>query len=302
MTAVEGPEPAFLISMDAEGDDLWRVPARVTTENARYLPRFQGLCERYGLRPTWLTNYEMAESPVFREFATDLLDRGTGEIGMHLHAWDSPPLTPRPSGQAYLTEYPEQVMRQKIEFMTGLLEERFGRRPLSHRAGRWGFDNRYARILLELDYRVDCSVTPHVSWASSIGDPAGSGGPDFTFFPTLPYFLDPERIDREGRSPLLEVPVTIVPTPQGNSWLRPQRGNLDSMITILHQAREAGWPCILFVLHSSELMPGGSPIFRTNDSIERLYEDLEALFSEASDGFRPATLSEFYELRSAALA
>ena len=89
-------QTAFLISIDTEGDDLWSVPAEVTTENARYLPRFQSLCERHGLKPTWLTNYEMAESPVFGEFGRDVLRRGAGEIGMHLHAWDSPPLTAGP--------------------------------------------------------------------------------------------------------------------------------------------------------------------------------------------------------------
>ena len=71
-------DPAFLISIDTEGDDLWSVPEEVTTENARYLPRFQSLCERHGLKPTWLTNYEMAESPAFGEFAHDVLRRGTG--------------------------------------------------------------------------------------------------------------------------------------------------------------------------------------------------------------------------------
>ena len=51
------------------------------------------------------------------------------------------------------------------------------------------------------------------------------------------------------------------------------------MLAILHRAREERWPCVQFALHSSELMPGGSPTFRTEDSIERLYEDLEALFA-----------------------
>ena len=47
---------------------------------------------------------------------------------MHLHAWDSPPLTTEPRGQAYLPEYADGVMRDKVAFITALLEDLFARR------------------------------------------------------------------------------------------------------------------------------------------------------------------------------
>ncbi|MDR8263551.1 deacetylase, partial [Acinetobacter baumannii] len=50
--------PAFLITIDTEGDNLWQKHDSITTENARYLPRFQQLCEKYGFKPVYLTNYE----------------------------------------------------------------------------------------------------------------------------------------------------------------------------------------------------------------------------------------------------
>ena len=58
--------PAFLITIDTEGDNLWANPREITTQNARFLPRFQALCERFLLKPTWLTNWEMVECPVYR--------------------------------------------------------------------------------------------------------------------------------------------------------------------------------------------------------------------------------------------
>jgi hypothetical protein len=48
------------------------------------------------------------------------------------------------------------------------------------------------------------------------------------------------------------------------------------------------------MLHSSELMPGGSPTFRDKSAIERLYGDLRALFALAATECRPATLAEFH--------
>jgi hypothetical protein len=315
--------PAFLITIDTEGDNLWAGPKTITTENARYLPRFQALCEKFGFKPVWLTNYEMAQSPRFVEFAQDVLRRGTGEIGMHLHAWNSPPdvkLTKNDyRHQPYLYEYPEPAMYDKIRALTDLLEERFGCKMVSHRAGRWGFNAVYARLLVEQGYRVDCSVTPHLSWTMYPGDPRGNGGPDFSAFPETPYFLDFDRIDQPGNSPLLEVPVSVILTRHArmNALLerRPslvhrayrrffpplwkmipqdRRLTFQGMQRILDHALSNHWPCVEMATHSSELMPDGSPFFPNQAAIERLYERLEILFTKAARHYNGMTLEEFY--------
>ena len=46
------PRPAFLVTIDTEGDDLWSRPREIGTRNAAFLPRFQALCEAHGLKPT----------------------------------------------------------------------------------------------------------------------------------------------------------------------------------------------------------------------------------------------------------
>jgi hypothetical protein len=317
---MNGGKPAFLITMDTEGDNLWSKPASPTTENSKFLPRFQALCERHGLKPTWLTNWEMANCPVFCEFGRDVQRRGAGEIGMHLHGWDTPPLVPLTSNDSkyhpYLFEFPEELMREKIRNMTGLLEERFETKMVSHRAGRWGFTTRYAQLLAEFGYRIDCSVTPNVSWASVGGDPKRSGGCDFTHYPSVPYFMDLDDIRREGDSKLLQAPMSVV-RKYGFAqpiedyvplvrryvgrvfpavvWMRPTGRNLRFLLEMLGQARQERWPYVEFMLHSSELMPGGSPTFQNAASIEKLYEDLEVLMEAAGTHFQGATLSEFHD-------
>ncbi|MEJ2238358.1 MAG: hypothetical protein P8X82_08685 [Gemmatimonadales bacterium] len=314
--------PAFLITIDTEGDNLWSGPATITTENSRFLERFQRLAERYGLLPTWLTTHEMAQCQTYSAFAKDYLHRGTGELGMHLHAWNSPPLDHTLSSNdshalPYLIEYPAEVMQQKITHLTDLLQSRFGTRPRSHRAGRWAMDARYAKSLAANGYIADCSVTPGVSWRHFQGDPNGNGGTDYRRFPNRPYRMDVDHIDREDDdSPLWEIPVTIVQGPGKKfervvehlpplarkaanrllppaHWLRPNGRNLDSMLSILDLALEENHPCVTFMLHSSELMPGGSPKFASVESIEKLYSDLEVLFGAASSSFRGATLTAF---------
>jgi hypothetical protein len=330
MTSTPGQNaPAFLITVDTEGDNLWAKPRAVTTRNAEYLSRFQSLCERYRLRPTYLTNWEMARAPAFQAFAKDLLARSAGEIGMHLHAWNSPPLARLTADDdqhaPYLIEYPEPVIREKVNVMTQALEDTFGVKMLSHRAGRWSFNETYARILVEHGYRVDCSVTPHVSWRFCKGDPSRDGGTDFTRFPESAYFLDLADIRRPGDSPLLELPVTIIrtrayPRPiealrsglsgsfYGSAimrrlfpsylWLMPTGENGPALLRVLDIAKQHQRPYVEMAIHSSELMPGGSPKLQSPDQIERLYADLETLFSTAAQTFTGRTLAEYHERMS----
>lgn len=312
----------FLVTVDTECDDAWTHHQQITTKNAEFLPRFQQLCESYGLTPTYFTTFEMANSSAFREFGQDILKRGKGEIGMHLHAWNSLPLVPLTSYDTlyhpYLTEYPEPVMRDKINFMTDLLEDTFGEKVVSHRAGRWGFNATYARLLVERGYLADCSVTPLISWAEHLGDPNQGGGPDYSGFPLLPYFLDLDDISRSGNSNLLEIPVTAMRTQprilqkltgrvQRHSllkrtvdrafppvcWLAPTRGNIGALLRVTKKSLLAGRPCVQFALHSSNLMPGGSPFFPKERDVEALYDDLGKLFSLAGQNFRGATVKEF---------
>ena len=317
-------KPSFLITIDTEGDNLWAKPRTVTTKNASYLPRFQELCEKYGLKPTYLTNYEMANSVTFQKLGKDIIRRGVGEIGMHLHAWDMPPSYELTEDDVrfhpYLIEYPEKVMRQKISIMTDLLENTFGVKMLSHRAGRWSFDERYASQLIELGYKVDCSVTPHVSWKSHLGAPEKDGGTDYTNFPETAYFIDPLDISRPGHSTLLEIPVSIQNTHSrfntalsssllGNIslvrrisnrlfpkiWLRPNGNNLNQMLGYLRYALSTKRDYVEFMLHSSEFMSGGSPKFTSESAIEQLYHCLESLFAEASLHFEGRTLSQYWK-------
>lgn len=316
-------ETPFIVTIDTEGDNLWARPREITTRNAAYLPRFQLLCERFRFKPVYLVNYEMAMSDAFVEFARDVVARDGGEIGMHLHAWNSPPIKPLTNDdfhyQPYLIEYPEPVMKEKIKTLTGLLEDRFDQRIVSHRAGRWTFDGRYAAMLLDAGYCVDCSVTPGIDWSGKPGAPGGRGGSDYTDFPDRPYFFASTDISVPTSGALLEVPMTVhlgrlyrkapwayrvpvvrwaakkvSPAPR---WLCPtplhEKHNLDVMLQLARRKRSDGASHMEFMLHSSELMPGANPVYRNASDIDRLYEHLEILFEELSAWCRGATLREF---------
>lgn len=301
----------FLITIDTEGDNLWGRPVKITTENRAFAARFQMLSQKYGFKPVWLVNWEVVQDAAYMEMLLKWQQSGAAEIGMHLHAWNSPPdfdLTGNDfHHQPYLIDYPENVMEEKIAFMTQSIEKITGKKPVSHRAGRWAMDERYFGLLAKYGYKVDCSVTPNVDWRKIPGAP-GRGGSDYTGYSAKPYFT-PQGI--------LEVPMTIrtekasgfwgwaqelsgFPGKLVNKfipslhWLRPNGRNLRPMTNLVKAAEKEQSTHLEFMLHSSELMPGGSPYFKSKGSVENLYRDIESLFQEIAPLCTGLTLEEFH--------
>lgn len=320
-------KPAFIITIDTEGDNLWSRPNEITTYNSKYLFRFQKLCESFFFKTTYLCNYEMACCKDFISLAKNIISTKSGELGMHLHAWSTPPfygkIDTKKNSLPYLTEYPESCMHEKISFLTKTIEDTFQIRPVSHRAGRWAFNGTYARMLSSHEYKTDCSVTPKMSWVSIKG--YKTGGTDYSKFPNISYFISSEDIAQKGNSSLLEVPMTIFCEDevqfkkynelekQSDSyalknifrkrndkkhrplWLRPNGINLGEMKAIIDHIIEKKYDYAMFMLHSSELMPGGSPNFKNEESIENLYRDIEQLFRYSAENFSGSTLNEFHD-------
>ena len=309
-------DKSFIITVDTEGDNLWRWKDgdAITTENTVWLSRFQKLCNEYGFKPVWLSNYEMVSDDRFADFIAGVEEGGLGELGMHLHAWNNPPvfdLERAESGAPYLIEYPADVMEEKIAFLTEFIKKRTGITPVSHRAGRWAMNGNYYDLLIKYGYEIDCSVTPHVDWRSSPGMTAGSAGSNYQSSPEEPYW-----IEGKNGGKLLEVPVTVrcrkaFIRPSALTaksllkeayhslkprtfWLRPNGNNENEMLDLISREAKGGKDYVMFMIHSSELMPGGSPTFRTQDDIEKLYATLNILFREASESFKGTTLKEYH--------
>ena len=286
-----------------------------------FLAALSGIVRKYAFKPVYLTNYEMAMDPAYVEFARDVIARGAEKWACTCTP-NSPPLTPLTDDdwrhKPYLIEYPTDQIRAKVDHMTKLLEDAFQTKMLSHRAGRWAFNEYYASLLLEYGYQVDCSVTPRVNWQFSPGNPQGNGGTDYTRFPSQAYFIDPQNIAKPGASPLLEVPMSIQykhsalmnafkqgydrlrgkrRSPSVN-WLRPSGGNVAKMISVAEASLAQGHDYVEFMLHSSEFMPGGSPTFKTEQDIEGLYRDLEQLFDWLQQRTVGMTLAEYYQLKA----
>lgn len=286
---------SFFVTVDTEGDNMWSMPSKIETNNAAYLEPFQVLCNKFNFKPIYLTNYEMMCSEVFVEIAQYYLKKKQCEIGMHLHAWSMPPMIELKKGKkyhnAYLLEYPPNIMEEKIKIMTRGLEETFQCSISTHRAGRWATNKQYFYLLEKYGYKFDCSYTPFVSWNKHVGYTEGSRGSDYR------HVCKGIHQPYENCS-IIEVPMTIRKrrtsfemscSAKGNlralrnsifgtaSWLRPNGKNLSEMLELIEICQNDDY--LEFMIHSSELMPKGNPTFRTEEDIKKLYEDLEKLFN-----------------------
>jgi hypothetical protein len=303
-----------IITVDTEADDQWSGSGTVETRNLDYIPRFQRLCEEFGLPPTYLCTYEVVADDTFGKTLKHYQDGGHAEIGAHLHPWTNPPFSDptatriaRCEYPSYPSELPLATFCAKLATLTELIRTRTGTAPTSYRAGRWGFSAEHIDALLDAGYVVDCSVTPLIDRSTYKG--VAGFGPDFRTAPVAPYMLDAKDICRPGASKLLEVPVTIVYTHPvmrnsalarraydraegfrargllnralhlSPSWFRPYpQMNARRLRQVHDVAAKLELPVIEMMLHSSELMPGGSRSYKTADSIERLYHMLRGTF------------------------
>lgn len=319
----------FIITIDTEGDNQWDHGRELTVENIKYVPRFQDLCNKYKIKPTYLVTSEICHDSYSKELFTHYLSENIAEVGSHLHSWTTSPFidkvgyTYNDAKHAFATDLPEDLLKEKLKTLTLEIEESFGKRPFSFRSGRYGFNETLARILAENSYLVDSSVTPYLSWAHHKGISEEKVGPNFVESNAFPYIYN------FPKNSLLEIPITILPTkfPLNKNkkiaaqffnnvdnniplrilrkllfknqplWLRPFPWmKIDLFEELINEAIKIELPYLVMMFHSSELMPNCS-VYRSDEKdIDQLYDLLEQLFQLLKrEKISSVTLSEAAE-------
>jgi hypothetical protein len=288
------PPRAYLcVSIDCECDKgaRWRLrrPLAFQGVHEGIGAKLHPVFAEYGAKPTYLLSPEVLDSA----FAVDLLATLRGcELGTHLHGELAQPGAAVPDVTlAVQREYPPQLERAKLTWLTDTFRDAFGRAPKSFRAGRFGLGPSSIGILEDLGYSVDSSVTPHVDWS------AVSPGLSFVGAPEQPYHPDPRDPARPGRSRLLEVPITIRPPRLAvlpflgrrleRRWLRPTKNDGAALVAVaresIDRAARAGRETIVLnaMFHNVEVVPGASPYAATERDAARILGRLTTLLGFA---------------------
>ncbi|MEY2464554.1 MAG: hypothetical protein QOH64_2692 [Acidimicrobiaceae bacterium] len=284
------------VECDAVDDGSWRNSSPLTFAGVHH-----GLGEVLAgvLADTGACATLLVSNVVLADTASVATLRGLSnvELGTHLHGDFAPP-DPRCADPAGVDprdnqcEYDDSTERAKLEAITETFSAAFGERPKSFRAGRWSAGGRTARLLTELGYVADSSVTPHVWWTDN------GRSVDFRGAPEQPYHPSGDDISRPGDLPLWELPVSIRPRwwMGGRAgWLRPSTASAPTMRWVVGAQRRAhpGPRTFVMMFHNVELTPGTNPYARTPAAAARVATRLRRLLTWARDeGMEFATLSQ----------
>lgn len=292
------------VTLDTEEEGLWGGAYPVfncTTENLKGLPRFQSLCEKYSIPPTYLIDAPVLENTVAVAQLKSWQDSGRCEIGAHCHPWCNPPIVSKSvsNKESYLCNLPEELQFEKLKWLTDAIADNFGRAPTSYRAGRYGFNQSSVKPLVDLNYQLDSSVLPQYDYRTS-------EGPSFRSLSRNACFVG----DTSGTKKIMEVPITTgftrsgayrrrqairrwVETPLGRATklaaianrlgvcrhvkLSPEGTSLAELKGLVESSLRDGVNQLVLMLHSTSLMPGFSPYAKDAAGVEGLYQRLDGI-------------------------
>jgi len=314
----------FVVTVDTEADDAWTRPADIQLVNLRQIPRFQDLCDKYEVVPTYLLAYECAAREDALSILKPLADKRRCEIGHHLHVWTTPPFqNERPDGidhdwiHAFQFQLPDSLFAEKAEVLRQAIEDGFGQSPTSHRAGRWGIDQRTVDWLVSKDFVAESSKCPGMRLMMQgpgikLSVPPGRRIAAAEYNMQRNPYLWPSTDGIGSREDIVELPATVdVPSGLaptlcrrfmalqwpgeffalrvyrrlgGERMLRPDpRYAPGELPRIIESAIRQGVTVINLMLHSSELALHCSPFTTTQQDLESIWTHLEEAFRYAHD-------------------
>ncbi len=309
----------IVVSVDTEEEGRWGCDYSTSdnpTQNLRGLSRFQALCEKHGVAPTYLIDAPvLLDQAAIAELST-WQEAERCEVGAHCHPWCNPPIVSQLplEAETFLCNLPVELQFEKLKWLTDHISNCFGKSPTSYRAGRYGFSaETTAPILAELGYAVDSSVLPMFEYRRV-------QGPDFRFASRDPVF-----IVQSTQSRILELPITSGFTKSGyrlRRWLwiatrrqpwkflklagiadslgfarrlklSPEGTSIAELRGLVDACLKDGLSTLVLMLHSSSLAAGFSPYAKNAEALEKLYARLDAILRYAIDqhGCQPVTLT-----------
>jgi len=308
-----------IVTIDTECDKgpswLIRHPLQFESINVGIPNVLMPLFRRFNIKPTFLLSPEVIQDMQASQTLSEMSDC---ELGTHLHGEFIPPDDNPCADRTDIPQlsYAPEVEREKLVNLTNLFEKRFGYRPRSFRAGRFGISRFTLKFLEELGYWVDSSITPFRSHNFGNGLVSDHwGAPLEPYFPSL---ADP-RVP--GNLSILEVPVTII-IPQiarcpawalrtigrfgrirrlivkrfgPPRWLRPLRGTPTELIAtaeaVISAWKGKGPPILNIMFHSVEVIPGANPYTKTQKDVDYLLDSLNQLFEHLYAKYKVISLT-----------
>ncbi|WP_156782737.1 polysaccharide deacetylase family protein [Acidihalobacter yilgarnensis] len=288
------------VVVDTEEEFDWNEPfdrdAR-STRNILQQPLAQAIMDRYGVVPTYVVDYPVADTPESVSVLRTFLEAGRCEIGAHLHPWVNPPHEESVNAfHSYPGNLPPRLEREKLSRLANKIEEAFGIRPSIYKAGRYGLGPATYETLQALGFKIDVSVVPHTDFSDQYG-------PNFIEFPDAPFQVTPElttlplsvhfvgALASQGPAHYSRIMTTGLATKARipgiaaklgileRLRLSPEGHSLADMMRQTNAALKSGKRYFMLTYHSSSLLPGATNYVRSNSERDQFLRSLDGFLS-----------------------
>lgn len=302
----------LLITIDTEcdKDENWEIPKPMSFKNiALQKALLQPIFEKYKIKPTYLLSPEvLMDDPS----VLILKSLENVEFGTHLHEEFIQPIANFEAKRTknIQADLSYEVEKGKLQNLTILFKNKFGYFPKSFRSGRFGSSEYTTKILRDLEYKVDTSVTPFKTLYFNSGKKINHWGARLE-----PYFHN----EKKNKDNILQIPLTLINRDferlpyfllsllenktnflkkilrkfgfkSKTEWLRPYRANSQEMIeisdyVIKNHFSKKKYAILNIMFHSNEILPKGSPYCQTNEEVDAFLNSLNNLFSHLNDNY-----------------
>ncbi len=310
--------PILLVVVDTEEEFDWLKPLNrnnTSVRAMRSIGRFQGICDRYGIRPTYAANYPVVTQPDGIEPLREIFDNKRAVLAAHVHPWVNPPHTEEVCEKnSFSGNLPYELEKEKLLLLLNAQEKAFGIRPKAYKAGRYGVGPNTVDILHELGINIDLSVCPPMDYRPG-------HGPDFSCHPAEPVWI-------EAKTRILEIPITgayigfmhslghpfyRLLTARSLQWahlpgiaarlrafdrllLSPEGYTSAEHRYLTQTLYHRGVRTFTFSLHSPSVVPGCTPYVRSKAELQKFFDTCQRYFDFFFNEMNGITMTP-YELK-----
>jgi hypothetical protein len=247
------------------------------------------ILKQYGLRATFFVDpfFSLFAGPEKLQKTVRLLQHAGQDVQLHIHTeWlehvEDSPVGGRTGYNICDFSYDDQL--KLLSIAKGMLQTAGVPNVSAFRAGNWGADNTTLRAVREIGISFDAShngTDPINSRIELGGDHVGT----FLRFPNAPF----------SQCGVLEYPLTIFR--DGIRRPRPLHitaAGLREMVYVIESCRRAGWPCVVLVTHSMELITAKRTVPRPIPAVLGRFRGLCRYLSHERDRLEVMTFADLH--------